>query len=258
MRRNRAALLCALLILFSAAAGAFEFRAITLSFDQAWTGNGYVPNPGGTYDFDVTGSEAMPIDGFGGVGVRMDLIDGFISSGGVLAFAPAVEFGYRRYALFASGRVVPAPTETGNVEEDGVIGPGSADVLTVRLPLAFRYEITYASGAVLHTSVSPTVLLRFPVANEVLRDSSTNLSGMTDWFFSDLRFLIPEIGVGYRLQISTAVEAGIKMTYGVSVLDLIDADVPAYDQMRLALGFEISLIPPFGGLVRPRDPDDTP
>lgn len=251
-------MLALLILLISTTAGAFEFRAVTFGFAQAWTGNGYVPNPGGTFDFDVTGSEAMPIDGFGGLGVRFELLDQFISPGGALALAPAIEFGYRRYALFESGRVVPAPTETGNVEENGVIGPGSADVLTIRIPLAFRYEITYPSGAVLHTSASPTVLLRFPVANEVVRDSSTDLGGMTDWFFSNLRFLTPEIGAGYRVQISSAAEAGLTVTYGVSLVDLFDSSVPFYDQMRLAVGLEVSLIPPFGGLVRPRDPDDLP
>jgi hypothetical protein len=254
MRRALFALIATLTLLPGTLA-AVEFDAITLGFSQAWTGNGYVPNPGGTYNFDVTGSEAMPIDGFARIGVRLSLLSGFISQEGVLALAPSLEFGLRRYALFESGRVVPAPAETGAVEEDGVAGPGTADVLTIRIPLAFHYQITYPSGAVLHTSASPTTVLRFPVANEVVKAGSS-LSGMSDWFYGQLRFLQPEIGVGYRIQVSPYLEAGVKLEYSLSLLDLFDAGVPFYDQMRLALGFELSLIPPFSGLARPRDPDE--
>lgn len=243
-----------LLLVVSSPVVALELEAYTLGFGQAWTGNGYVP--GNSFDFEVTGSETMPIDGFFSMGVRLLFLeDGFISQDGAFSLSPRVEVGFRRYALFESGRVSPAPVETGQVAEGNTLGPGSGDVLTVRVPAWFTYELRFENGSAFYTAASPTIVVRFPVANFSLRDEDSSLSGMYGYFFGNLRFLSPEIGIGYRFRMSDYVEVGLGLEYGFSVFDLFDTNYPVFDQMRLGAGVQLGFTPPFSGLLREREAD---
>ncbi|MFW5688706.1 MAG: hypothetical protein ACOC3H_01360 [bacterium] len=229
-------------------------EAITLGFAEAWTGNGYVPtpnDPGGEYDFPVTGSEPTPIDPFGSIGVRIGVLNAF-DSGGVLTISPALEIGWRRYLLYASGRVVPAQIETALGDEDNVAGIGSADVLTLRVPIPIGFEFRFGDQALL-MSISPTWQFRFPLAGFEIAEETGNLSGMTEFFMSNLRFLMPELALGYRFSMSDYLDATIRATAGVSVLDLMDTSLPWYDQMRVSLGVELGFRPPFGGIARERE-----
>jgi len=242
----------AFLLVGTSPLAAIELESYMLGFGQAWTGNGHVP--GNSYDFDVTGSEAMPIDGFFSVGVRILFLEsGFISPDGTFSLSPRIELGYRRYALFESGRVSPAPVETGQVAEGNTLGPGSGDVLILRVPAWVTYELRFANESAFYTAVSPTLSLRFPVANFSLRDEDSNLSGMYSYFLGRFRFLMPEIGVGYRFQMSDYLEVTLGVEYGVSVVDLFDTNYPIYDQMRLGAGVHLGFTPPFRGLFRDRD-----
>jgi hypothetical protein len=250
MRRVGRLLSLTLLLASAFALPAIEIESYVVGFGQAWTGNAHLPENG----FDVTGSEAMPIDGFFSFGVRLLLIeDGFISPEGILSMSPRAELGYRRYALFESGRVSPAPVETGVVVEDGVIGPGSADVLTVRLPVSFAYELRFQNQAAFYTTASPTIVLRFPVANMSIRDSETDLLGMYGYFLGGLRFLMPELGLGYRFRMSDFLEVDLALEYGFSLVDLFDSTYSIYDQMRVGISARLGFIPPFGGLFRDRE-----
>lgn len=232
------------------------FEAVTIGFAEAWTGNGYVPtpdDPGGRYDFDVTGSEPVPIDPFARAGVRFGLMDGFIASRAVLAFGPTLELGWRRYVLFDSGRVAPAQVETATGAEGAVLGIGSARVLTLRLQLPIAYDLRFDNGNALYMTISPTGVFRIPVGQVELRDEDASLSGMYGFFYGSMRFLMPELTIGYRFRMSEYLETAIHVTYGVSVLDLMDTTLPWYDQNRLAIGIDLGLIPPFAGLGRDRE-----
>ena len=116
--------------------------AITLGVNASWTGNGYKPNPadpGGVYDFTVTGSEAFPIDAFVSGGIRLTLRAPDDGVGGALTITPQAELGMRRYLLFENGRVVPTQRETAlGLDEEGNPGLGSARVLTLR-PVSYTH-----------------------------------------------------------------------------------------------------------------------
>jgi hypothetical protein len=254
MACRRSTVILALLALVPAAAFGLGFEAVTLGFAEAWTGNGYVPtpdDPGGTYDFEVTGSEPMPIDPFVSVGVRFGLLAGF-ESGAVMGFSPALQLGWRRYLLLQSGRVVPAQIEAAAGAEGNTPGVGSADVLTVRLPLPLAFELRFGGNAV-WMSISPTLQARLPVWGYELSSPDADLSGMFSFFYDDYRFVTPEAALGYRFRVSDHFEATIHATYGLSVMDVLDTSLPWYDQMRIAVGVDLGFIPPFGDLTRERE-----
>ena len=244
-----------LLLMLPVAAFTLGFEALTLGFSQAWTGNGYVPTPdepGGPYDFDVTGSEPTPIDPFVSFGARFVLIERFLGPS-ALSSSPAIQIGWRYYVLFDSGRVAPAQIETATGAEGTTLGLGSSRVLTVRIPVPIAYEVRFAGGSAAYMSISPTATFRLPAGDVVTRDEDTNLAGMYGFFYSRMRFLMPEFSLGYRFAMSESLEATIHATYGVSVLDVIDETLPWYDQTRLAVGIDLGLRPPVSGLGRRRE-----
>ncbi len=253
-RRLFAALL---LLLVPLSAFALGFEALTFGFSEAWTGNAYVPNPndpGGTYDFDVTGSEPMPIDAFGTAGVRFGLLDGFLAQNAVLSLSPSLAVGARRYVLFESGIVAPAQIETAAGAEGNTKGRGSARVVTLRLAVPIAYEHRFSGGDTVYMSISPTGVARIVAGATATRDEDTDLSGMYTFFYDRLRYLMPELSLGYRFAMSDSLEATIHATAGVSVLDLFaNAAMPWYDQTRIAVGIDLGLRPPFGGIARPRE-----
>jgi len=245
--------LFATLTLILAAPLAFTagLESLTFGLSQAWTGNGYVStpdDPGGPYDYDVTGSEPLPIDPFVSAGVRFALA----GDRAVLAFAPSIEVGARRYVLYESGRVAPAQIETALGAEGTTLGRGSARVVTVRIPLPLAFELRFGGNAVF-LGLSPTGVFRIPAGAVERRDEETDLSGLTSFFYSNLRYLMPEASLGYRFAMSGSVEAALRATWGVSVRDLRDATLPWYDQMRASIGFELGIRPPVSGLVRERE-----
>lgn len=242
------------LTLMPFSAFALGFEALTLGFSEAWTGNAYVPNPGGAYDFDVTGSEPMPVDAFGTAGVRFGLLDGLLARNAVLSVSPSLAVGARRYVLFESGIVAPAQIETATGSEADTLGRGSARVVTVRLAVPVAYEYRFSGGDAVYMSLSPTAVARIVAGAAATRDEDTDLSGMYTFFYDRLRYLMPELSLGYRFAMSDALEATIHATAGVSVLDLFANDaMPWYDQTRIAVGIDLGLRPPFGGLARPRE-----
>ena len=245
-----------LLLILPLSAFALGFEAVTLGFSQAWTGNAYVPNPGGAYDFDVTGSEPTPIDAFGTAGVRFGLVDGFLAQNAVLSVSPSLAVGARRYVLFESGIVAPAQIETATGAEANTLGRGSARVVTLRLAIPVAYEYRFSGGDAIFMSISPTGAFRIVAGATAIRDEETDLSGMYAFFYDRLRYLMPELSLGYRFAMSDALEATIHATIGVSVLDIFaNETMPWYDQTRIAVGIDLGLRPPFGGLARPREED---
>lgn len=259
MATFRRSLPIVLFVLLPFSAPAVGFEAVTLGFSQAWSGNGYVPtpdDPGGPYDFDVTGSDPSPIDGFLGIGTRIVLIDGLLLSGATMGFSPALEIGSRRYVLFESGRVAPAQIETATGAEGNTLGRGSARVVTFRIPLPLSYEFRFAEGRhAVGMSISPTFVLRVRAGAVELRDADTDLSGMYDFFYSNARFIMPELSLGYRYTVSDALDVALHATYGLSIADVMDTSLPWYDQMRIGVGATLGLRLPFGSLAREREGD---
>ena len=234
MVARRALTALVLLAMFPAAAPAIDIESVTFGISHAWTGNGYVPtpnDPGGPYDFAVTGSEASALDPFVGVGMRVRLT-GSHDSMGVVTLAPSLEVGRRPYLLFASGRVVPTQIESAAGNEDGTPGIGSAQVTTLRVPLRIGYELRPGGRHALSLAVSPTLVFRI---------APGDLPGMRDFFFSGLRFLMPEVAAAYRVSLGDRLETTFHATYGVSIGDLLDTTLPPYDQMRIAAGIDIGI-----------------
>ena len=162
-----------LVALLPAAASALGFEALLLGFSEAWIGNGYVPtpnDPGGTYDFDVTGSESMPIDPHFAAGARVAVLEGVLASDAVLSVTPMLEASWRRYLLYESGRVVPTQIEGGAGSEGNTPGIGSSGVLTLRLPVRLGYELRFGGRHAVLMSVSPTGVFRILAGATYVRE----------------------------------------------------------------------------------------
>ena len=258
-RRFLTALLISLLLCTAAAYCLDEhIDAITLGGHAAWTGNGYKPDPGdpgGIYDFSVTGSEAFPIDVFLSGGIRLTLRAPEDGVGSAIVFAPQAELGMRRYLLYENGRVVPAQMETAlGLDEEGNPGLGSARVVTLRAMPLIAYELRFQNRTALSFGFSPTILLRVRAGDIEVQTDRSDLRGMYAFFYGRNRFLMPEVQLGYRFPLSEYLETTIYAEYGVSILDLFDTTLPWYDQTRVEVGIRFDLIPPFSGLARDRDP----
>jgi hypothetical protein len=103
-------------------------------------------------------------------------------------------------------------------------------------------------------AISPTLLLRIRAGDIEVQNDRSDLAGMYTFFYSNLRFLMPEAQIAYRFPLSDFLETTIYAEYGLSVLDTIDTSLPWYDQMRVSAGIRFDLIPPLSGLARDRDP----
>ncbi|TFH04942.1 MAG: hypothetical protein E4H09_02825 [Spirochaetales bacterium] len=253
-RRQSLLLLIPLLILIPFSLGAIELRSVTVGFTEAWTGNGYKPDlsdPGGVYDFQVTGSEALPIDPFLILGARLSLIDSLFLESGSLTVTPTAQIGFRHYLLYENGRVVPTQVETAlGDDENNEPGLGSARVMTIRLAWPVSYELGFPGGSAAILGFSPTLLVRVRAGDLAYRTDRSDLAGMYGFFYGAMRFLMPEIHAGFRFPVSDFLQICISGDYGVSVFDLADATLPFYEQMRVQLGITAELIPPFSGLFR--------
>lgn len=228
-------------------ASALGFESVMIELSESWTGNGYVPP-----EFDVTGSESFPLDPMVGFAIRLGLMDGFTAQNAVLSLMPGVELGLRRYLLYESGIVVPTQVETAAGDESGTPGVGSASVLTIRIPVPVAYEYRFTNATALYMSLSPTIVGRIRVGG-IAPDESADLGGMYTFFYERLRFLMPEIALGFRFPVSEFLESTIRASFGVSVLDLLDTSLPWYDKTRAAITVSLGARPPFSGLFRDRE-----
>jgi len=262
-RLSRPAALAPLFALFLSVTGiaaGVELESITVGFTEAWTGNGYVPtpdDPGGVYDFQVTGSEAMPIDPFLVAGVRLTLVDGLLAERNLLSLTPTLQLGVRRYLLYSNGWVVPTQKETAlGDDEDNEPGLGSARVVTMRVSSPVSYEVGFANGSALVIGISPTLVFRIRAGDLEVQSAPSDLAPMYSFFYGSLRFLMPEAHLAYRFRLSDFLKASVFADYGVSILDLFGPEsiLPAYDQMRAQVGIRLELVPPFSGLFRDTEP----
>ena len=232
--------------------------ALTFGTSAAWTGNGYKPDPsdpGGVYDFSVTGSEGFPIDMYFSGGIRLDLKIPEEGAGSALTFTPQAELGMRRYLLYENGRVVPTQIETAlGTDENDNPALGSARVVTLRLVPLLSYELRFANRMAVSVGFSPTLALRVRAGDIEVQNDRSDLRGMYAFFYGRSRFLMPEFHLAYRFPLSEFFETTVYAEYGVSILDLFDTTLPWYDQMRVGLGVRFDLIPPFSGLTRDRNP----
>ncbi|TVQ23891.1 MAG: hypothetical protein EA382_09140 [Spirochaetaceae bacterium] len=256
LRSTRIGALSTLLLLaavcFPRVAPALGLEAIESGISQAWTGNAYLTGLPGV-EGTITGSEAMPIDGFWSVGARVALLDELLSSNAVLSFTPALEFGLGYYVLFESGRVVPTQIETATGAEDNQLGRGAARILTIRLPLMIAYELRFAGGHTILMGLSPTGVFRVPAGHVERRDDDDDLSDLYGHFYRGARFLMPEVGLGYRFPVSDFFDVTIRADVGASIVDMMDPDLAVWNGMRAALGVRLGFRLPFAGLLRERE-----
>lgn len=244
--RISVALSLLMLVFFSSAAGAqVTFRSVTVLVGETWTGNAYVQPL-----YNVTGSEAAPIDFSVGAGARIDLVR--FSPGLALTLDPRLTLGARRYLLYPDGWVVPTQIETalGATEDPNEAGIGSARVLTVGLSVPVGLEMGLGERAALTMAVSPTTLYRIRAGRVAVQTDPSELDPMYAFFYGNLRWLRPELHLAVRVAVSDYLAFTIRALSSVSVLDLADPTLPWWDQLQAGGTVEFNLSPPFSGLLR--------
>jgi hypothetical protein len=225
------------------------FQSITVLASETWTGNAYRP----PY-MDVTGSETSPIDLSLGAGARLNLVAPLFSERLALSVDPRLALSARRYLLYSSGRVVPAPQETAlGADENLEPGLGSARVLTFALAAPLGIEVGITESVALTIGVSPTMLFRVRAgAVEFLNDKS-DLNGMYSFFYGRMRWLRPELHIAARFDLSQSVAFAVRTTASVSMLDLSDSTLPWWDLLKVSGALELCASPPLRAAFRQPD-----
>ncbi|MFW5995344.1 MAG: hypothetical protein ACOCRN_04455 [Spirochaetia bacterium] len=157
-----------------------------------WIGNGYRKE---YLDRYIEGSDVSPLLTFSGLGLQVPLGLALPFWDGELAFVPGLDFWYKDYAFTgdedfpdeSEGRAVP--TQIGTGRQEGRDVAGTLGIL-VSLPLDAEFPVT--EELTLSGGLSPSVLLRAPV--NPIEESDTE--ELVNYFYSDLRYLYPELRFG--------------------------------------------------------------
>lgn len=221
------------------------FQSYTIVFGQRWTGNAYVPP-----DYNVTGSVGSPIDPAFGGGARFNLVDPFLFPSAALSIDPRMTISSRRFLLYPSGRVVPAPAETALGEENNEAGIGSARVLTFRVEAPVGLEIGLGEKAALSFALSPTLMFRLRAGEAEFATAVTDLNPMYSFFYGRMRWLRPDFHLVFRYDVSDYLAFALRSSTSVSILDMADATLPWWDQFQTGILLDLSLTPPLSGLFR--------
>ena len=176
--RSLRLLLTALLMSLSVAPlAAFEFFGIDLNIGYSTYFNGHRVDEDGIL---IEGSDVDPLNFTFGVGASFEFAP-------LLRFSPALDVFWQNFLLLDDGKVVPTQSENIN----------AASVTTLLLSIPWTHHFELGEGFGVGFAVSPTLVFRIPTSSE----SSTDLAGTAEYFYSELRFFYPEaqLWVGYEL-----------------------------------------------------------
>ncbi len=234
MKAFRRPLLLALFLTIaatSAAAQTFIFEGLEFRAGMLWIGNSFTETGDGE---SVQGSDVSPLRFSPGISALFKLP-------GLWRISPGVDFFYQEYLRPKDqpyDKVVPTQIEAGTVEGD------IAGTFGMLLSFPIGPEFRPAEDWRLSFAFSPTLTLRFPLV--AIEGSDTG--GHYQYFFSNGRFLTPELRLRAGYQMSPRVEAAVLLRglYPVANLyaDLEDG-VAWWDEMMV--GITLSIAYRFGG-----------
>lgn len=215
------------LLLFVSAAGLLGALSLELRSGPLWIGNAYRE---AFTETRIEGSEVSPLLTVPGVAVGIPLDSTF-------EFSPGLDIWYKDYA-YTEGRGVPTGIETAPSENEGREVAGTFGFM---LSPAVDAHFDTGEKTSVFTGFSPTLLLRAPLVP--IEESSTD--SLTQYFYSDLRFLYPEVRFGGTYQYNDTFGIRARFRTFLPVTGLVDreVDLPWWDQLMVSgqIGLTIQL-----------------
>lgn len=206
-------------------------RSLGLRSGVIWIGNAYrEPYTEQT----IEGSDVSPLLTFFGIEFGLPL-------GNTATFAPGLDLWYKDYA-FTEGRAVPTQIETGQMT-----GP-VATTFGFQLSLPFDFRIAGDESWSMSVGIGPSLLLRAPIVP--IEGSET--AELAEYFYSDLRFLTPELRLGAEFALNERVGISTRIRGFAPATRIADADneLPWWDQLmvsgQVGLSFALGTQPQSG------------
>ncbi|MFP4373877.1 MAG: hypothetical protein ACLFPO_06090 [Spirochaetaceae bacterium] len=220
----RTALILALLLSAAGAASALEIGELDLHLGQAWIGNGYTTDADGE---PVQGSDVSPLNVTAGFGVDLEFAPR-------VRFAPTLFFFWQEYLETPSGKAVPTQIETGTAagEIAGSIG------LILSMPYVYEWQLS--EDVALLAGASPSVVARLP-ARPI---EGSEVGGLYEYFFSEARFLLPEITGSFLYRLNESLRFGLNLRVFLPLHNLwTQYEVDFYDEAVILPNLELRLTP---------------
>ncbi len=220
----RTALILALLLSAAGAANALEVGELNVHLGQAWIGNGYTTDADGE---PVQGSDVSPLNFTGGFGVDLEFAPR-------VRFAPSLFLYWQEYLETPSGKAVPTQIETGTAAGN------IAGSLGIVLSMPYIYEWSLSEEFAILAGASPSVVLRLP-AQPI---EGSDVDGLYEYFFSEARFLQPEVMGSFLYRLNETVRFGLNLRVFFPVHNLwTQYEVDFFDEAMILPNLELRLSP---------------
>jgi hypothetical protein len=215
--------LCVLLAV-ALQAHAFEVSELDFHLGQAWIGNGYTEDADGN---SVQGSDVSPLNFTAGFGAQLELAP-------FVKLAPTLLLYWQEYLETPSGKAVPTQIETGSAAGD------LAGSLALLLSVPYVYEWSLNENMAISAGVSPSFVFRLPVRPI----EGSEVGGLYGYFFSEARFIVPEILGSFLYRINDTVRFGINLRIFLPVHNLwTKYEVAFFDEAMILPNLELRLTP---------------
>jgi hypothetical protein len=223
-RAARTALILALLLTAAGVTKAVEVGELNVHLGQAWIGNGYTTDADGE---PVQGSDVSPLNFTAGFGVDLEFAPR-------VRFAPSLFLYWQEYLETPVGKAVPTQIETGTAAGE------IAGSLGLILSMPYMYEWTLSEEFAILFGASPSFVLRLPVQPI----EGSELGGLYGYFFSEARFLVPEVVTSFLYRINETVRFGLNLRTFFPVHNLwTQYEVDFYDEAIILPNLELRLTP---------------
>ena len=157
-----------------------------------------------------------------------------------LEFAPRVRFAptlflyWQEYLETPSGKAVPTQIETGTAAGN------IAGSLGLILSMPYIYEWSLSEELAILVGASPSVVLRLP-AQPI---EGSELNGLYEYFFSEARFLQPELMGSFLYRLNETVRFGLNLRVFFPVHNLwTQYEVEFFDEAMILPNLELRLSP---------------
>lgn len=223
-RTARTALILGLVLSAATATEAVEVGELDFHLGQAWIGNGYTTDADGA---PVQGSDVSPLNFAGGFGVDLEFAPR-------VRFAPTLFLYWQEYLETPDGKVVPTQIETGTAAGE------LAGTLGLILSMPYIYEWRLSEQFSILAGASPSFVFRLPVSPI----EGSELGGLYSYFFSEARFLVPELTGSFLYRVNERLRFGINLRMFFPLHNIwTQYEVEFFDEAIILPNLELRLTP---------------
>jgi hypothetical protein len=211
-----------LFLLVATTLPALQVPELDVHIGSSWIGNGYTEDADGNA---VQGSDVSPLNFTAGFGVQMEFAP-------LVRFAPTLFLYWQEYLETDNGKVVPTQIETGSAVGDlaGSLG------LLLSLPYVYEWQLSEELGVM--AGFSPSLVFRLPM--QPIEGSS--LGGLYGYFFSEARFLVPELVGSLLYRVNDSIRFGLNLRLFLPMHNLwTEYEVRFFDEAIIMPNLEVRI-----------------